>query len=387
MDIRRHLDRIEVKWLYEQAAQVYTYQGEIDEKMLTRAFEALCVRHPLLRARIGHDENGYFLEATDDHMPQLHAWRGDVGNLRAELGELRDPAEGVARLNLVTDDAGGAIALQTYLFVVDGQSWLALFSELWSLYTDLAGGATLTDEPYGTLPTPPSTVLERMGIPCPYRGSPSPMKPVIQVDRRLDADVTDKLLTVAHRVGTTVHGLICGGLLVVHRRQDPARGEARMVCLSAVDLRHRLALPVGKTDTTRLIGWHQTELDVRGDEDPVPLGRRVRDELTEAITSGELPLLRPSPEVAGTLDPRLSSVVTTNMGVIPPMTFPPELTVTGTSRIYPSTALLSPWHGFFTFQGEMTVMSVYPADSFTTAEAEHLTGGIIAILEDIAATA
>ncbi|GHF79399.1 hypothetical protein FHX82_005761 [Amycolatopsis bartoniae] len=387
MHHKRPLDRIEVKWLHEQAAQVYTYRGVLDEKLLARAYESLCVRHPVLNARISHDGDGYYLEARDDDLPKVHARRGDLARLREEIGELPDPADGVARLNLVTDATGGAIVLQTYLFVVDGQSWLALFAELWSRYTRLVTTGALPTEETGALPVPPSTVLERLGIPCDYRPSPSVVKPIHQIDRILDPDVVTGLRTVAHRAGTTVHGLLCGAMLLVHRRLDPLPGEWPMLCMSAVNLRHRLTAPVGKLETTRLVGWHRTDLTVRGDEDPVPLGRQVRDQLTKAIEAHEVPLMRPPMDPPEPLDPRLSSVVTTNMAVIPEMEFPPDLEVTGTSRLYPCTALDTPWHGFYTFQGRMTIMSAYPTEVFSVAEGEGITRRITEVLADIAATA
>lgn len=388
MHLHRYLDSIEIKWLNEQAAQTVEYRGALDERALAEAYRLLCDRYPILRARVRRDSRGHLLEVADEHRPTLQIRSGDPKQVRHELGQMHDPADGVSRLTLIVGDSGGAVALHTYLFAVDGRSWLPMFYDLWELYTGIAAGRpAAAAATHASLPAPPSRVLDRIGVAADYHGTPSPMSPAIQAERRLTADETSRLRAAAHDTGTSVHALICGAALLAHREADAAPGRAAMACLSAVDLRDRLGAHVGTTDTTRFIGWHQCQMTVAPDDDPATVGRDVKLDLERAVRAGQLPLLRPNPSLDSTLDPRLSTVLTTNIGVVPPLNHPPEIAIVWWTRVYPTTGLDIPWHGFFTFRGELTVLSTYPADEFTEADSEQLTRRIASHLRDTAAIA
>ncbi|WP_208024670.1 hypothetical protein, partial [Amycolatopsis pithecellobii] len=146
------MDDIEITKLAYTPAYAVNYTGRVDRSALEQAFDVLCERHPVLRARTVFEHDHWFLRADPDHRPPMTVLSGDERTLLQEVGIPCDARKEMAKLLLIEDgEHHGAIALRANHATLDGRHLTAVFTELWEIYTQLVNGVPVTAEP-GTLP-------------------------------------------------------------------------------------------------------------------------------------------------------------------------------------------------------------------------------------------
>lgn len=403
--MQRYLDHLEAPFVRNAGRKpgfthAIEYRGHVDEDALARAFEILCARDPVLRARIRSNDRGHVLYVPPDHQPQLVALTGDGHTLQEETIKLRDPTRAVVQLVLIRGDQRGYVALIVDHAVVDAHRRGAVFDQLWRIYTDIVNGHNVVVVEGGALPAAPSDLLrQRWGeIPSPPPPPPAAAAQRAHVSevlhRRIcfDRNETTDLLSAAHCHSTSVHALISGAILVAIRQLDTLSEPAPMACCSAVDLRNRVNPPVGIMETTNFIGIHKAVVNVPADGDPITVGREIKTQLDSAIAQKEIltdigtAVVAISTPVDSPLEPRLAQgALVTNVGIIPRYAQPPGLTITDV--VMPSRKQsrgTAPDHAVYTYDGRLTVRCEYNLSVFTPQEVAQLVQHITTILRVVA---
>lgn len=390
---QRYLDNLEAKLKGSAPSFTAEYQGYLDEKALARAFELLCARHPVLSGRIRRDDKGYLLYVPPDHHPRIMAIDGDIRTLWREAHQSWDITRAVAQLTLIREKQRGFVALRADHSIVDGTAVIALFDELWQLYTDVANCLDVSADAKASLPSSPYRALQcRAGVRfssslLDATGTPDVTR-CKAIERRihLSEEKTARLIAAARTEHTSVNTLLCGSILVALRAQGRQTERTPMVCWVPIDLRNRVTPPVGATEFTSFSTRHKVEVAVPANGDPIAVGREVKKQLESAIARRELsmePIQSPPPRVETTLEQRLATVLISNVGVIPKLVRPAELVIT--DYLIPANPMMVmfPCYAIYTYEGCLNIQVLYPSDFFTNGEVEQLVKRTISQLCEI----
>lgn len=402
--LQRYLDDVEVHNLSAAPAHVAEYRGTVDTAALRMAFDLLCARHPVLRGRVLADEHGYLLSVTGDHRAEFAEFGGDEPVLYREVFRPWNSACSVARLMHVHTANGGYVALRVDHAIVDGHSLREVFDQLWLIYAELRAGRVPAPAAARSLPRSPVELLAQrwhpdVDVPAPRRSSSTKDRfqrvcglrvHPRQGYLRLDEAATARLLDVARARATTVHALICGAVLVGHcvfgTRET---GPAPMMCLSPVNLRHRVQPPVGATETTAFVKLHPATVTVPQSRDPHAVGAEVKRQLDAAIrrrdllSVAELPVLLSEPVVTP-VEARLAIVQVSNNGVVhTPLTRLGELTIT--DFLSPVDVILDvfPIYSVYTYRGRLSIRYLYPSNAFTAEDVRSLVETIATLTREL----
>lgn len=398
--LERALDMFERQAMRSPTAVTVEYRGEVDLDLLTRAFEVLCTRHPVLRARVHDGEGGPVLRVPPASEPSVvvHGERRGRESLGATARSW-DVERAVAQLDVVPAENGGVVALFTDHAVADGRSKHALFNELWALYTTLHDGGEVSVEPGSALPSPPSALFDRYlgqrdeGDPG-EQGAPTVLppearsRPSYTARRRYltwSTEWTAGLVAAARQAGTTVTALLCGAILTAQRRiLDPDGDPVEMACWAPVDYRDRVEPPVGATAATNFGAPQEILVSVGKDADPVQVGREVKAKLDAALVTlprpeGQLGQLFSQLSRAPQAD--LSKAAISNSGIVAPLTHPASVQIVDWRVLTYHIRQTYPIYTAHTYQRRLVLQFVYPAEFYPDEEMERLEAGIVTELE------
>jgi phenolphthiocerol/phthiocerol/phthiodiolone dimycocerosyl transferase len=398
--LSRYLDKVELQLLNAAPTQFVDYEGDLDVAALRRAFTLLCQNHPVLRARIVRDDQGYLLEAPPDQEPQLDLIPGGEDEFRAAATGPWDASSGAARLLVARQESGGIVGLRADHAIIDGRSWTAHFHQLWRLYTAIAEGEEVSVETGQSLPAPPYGVLRERwsGDKTEPESSEDdePLNRSATIQRlesrfRLSQEETSGLREAAREAGTSVHGLICGAILVAMRAQDEDAEPASMTCLTLVDLKQRIYPPVAATESANLFGIQRSELQVSSDTPVVVLAKEIKTRLDADIAAGKvLPVdggqLTPGAAPASSFDERFATIMVTNLGVVKAFAQPAGLRITDWRRIVQNSERTPPFpmYGVYTYDGRLSVRCNCSPAAYSTDEVDRFTERTIAELRRVA---
>lgn len=384
MALQRYLDHIEAQLRNDAPPHAVEYQGQLDEEALSRAFELLCARHPVLRARIRLDDQGYLLYVPADHHPQLIVLDGDVATLKDVTNRASDSQHALTEIILIRGQSRGYVALRTNHAIADGASKFAMFGELWRLYTDIINGAEIAIDSNPSLPSPPTELLKERWAGIHTIPAPQPMdipeRPIISevIGRHvhLSEEDTARLLTAARDHKTSVHAIVCGAIVVTLRALGTPTAPAPMEVVSAINLRKLVAPPVGATETTNFLSGHKATVNVSLNGHHLSTGREIKAQLDTAIAHRELVPLDLTPvffsAVETPLEQHLARCSVSNHGVIPPFAHPTELVITDFVRPRErETPVSFPRYGVYTYGGRLNIGCSYPARFFTEEEVDQ----------------
>ncbi|AEW99832.1 phthiocerol/phthiodiolone dimycocerosyl transferase family protein [Streptantibioticus cattleyicolor] len=393
--LQRYLDAIEERHVNAAPAHAAEYRGTVDEAALRHAFELVCVRHPVLRARVRAGERGHLLYVPPGHWPEVTVLDGDGTTLLRAVHAPWDPARAVSRLILVKGENHGFVALRVDHSVMDGHSFRAMFEQLWNLYGDLLGAADVSVPVGRSLPCPPSELLgERWhGASCapppespdaaPGTSTDGPVRPV-QGYIRLSGAQTERLLSVVRRRKTSVHAAVCGAVLATHRAHGapPEGGGEPMYCLSPVNLRDRVTPPVGVTQTTMFVAVHAARVTVPFDADPLAVAHSVKEQLDTAVARRELLLSLDAGRLLkatgpASLDARLRIAQVSNNGVLhSALRDPRRVEVVRFLMPADVTSSVFPIYSVYTYRGHLSIRYLYPSTLFSRAQADRLSASV-----------
>lgn len=394
MTLQRYLDNQEAQFIPAAGMLAVEYSGHVDEEALERAFDKVCIHHPVLRARIRSVGGRLLLYVPADYRRGIEVLDGDEYTLRCVANESWDVSHAVAQLVLIRGASRGYVALRLSVSITDGGLIRAALAELWRFYTDLVNGTEVSVEPGVSLPASPIDLLQRRaGV----RLTPSLVDPTSSpdaiefsspIERRVvlpDTDTTS-LVNRAHQLKTSVHALLCGAVLVALRDCGRPTQPTPMVCWSPINLRSRVDPPVSATEVTSFGIRHRTELVVAKNADPVSVGREVKQQIDTAIARRELsqePIQSPPAPVDTSLEQRLATVLVSNAGVTPRFSQPAGLTITDLLLPQDTMTPLYPICAVMTYDGQLSLKFVCPSARFTNEEVENIVNDINAQLHYI----
>lgn len=187
------------------------------------------------------------------------------------------------------------VNLITHHAIADGILLYHWFTALWRGYTDQRSGAPITPAEPQPLPAAPETLLAERGVikgsrtdaerldgvvvypfrdPVGRRAGHDPLA-LHRVVRVLSPESTAALRSAAKARNATVHGLICGAILVAERELLSVDGGVPVGLISHVNIRTRLDPPVANAEGTNVIGYSCVQVNVALDDDPAAIGDEV----------------------------------------------------------------------------------------------------------------
>ncbi|WP_106431334.1 phthiocerol/phthiodiolone dimycocerosyl transferase family protein [Streptomyces sulphureus] len=384
--------------------------GHVEEEPLARAFAAVVARLPSLRSRVRQDgPYAFSFQPLETGPPQLQVRKGVPGSLREEINTPLPPDGGLVRGVLIEGADEDTFVLSIDHSITDGQSALAVCDAVWRGYTACVEGTFTMPQPEDdgddgddALPAALSARLpahtpedlaayvtargERMrGAPLvhlPYAAGESAAEeelPMRVARVRLDREQTAGVIGASKAAGVSVHGVLVAALLLAVRDAAGGAGTQRMSSMSPVDLRGRLSPPVHPEELFPAASLFFDVLDVREDADVLSLGRRLAENLREAIARGDLE--REILAAAQVLrDPSLlnASLVTTNLGNVPVPETPDGLPITDV-RCFALGDVSFPQAGFgplvasvLTVRGQLDIELPYSARCFSAGQMEAI---------------
>lgn len=381
---------------------VCSVSGHVEEEPLARAFAAVVARLPSLRSRVRQDgPYAFSFQPLETGPPQLQVRKGVPGSLREEINTPLPPDGSLVRGVLIEGADEDTFVLSIDHSITDGQSALAVCDAVWRAYTACVEGTFTMPRPGGdALPAALSARLpahtpedlaayvtargERMrGAPLvhlPYAAGESAAReelPMRVARVRLDREQTAGVIGASKAAGVSVHGVLVAALLLAVRDAVGGSGTQRMSSMSPVDLRGRLSPPVRPEELFPAASLFFDVLDVPEDADVLPLGRRLAENLREAIARGDLE--REILAAAQVLrDPSLlnASLVTTNLGNVPVPETPDALRITDV-RCFALGDVSFPQAGFgplvasvLTVRGQLDIELPYSARCFSPGQME-----------------
>lgn len=382
MPQQRYLDNFETNLIGSAPSHAIAYEGDLDSDRLANAFIRLCDIYPALRGRIRPDEGGQLLYVAPDFYPTIIERVGDIGVLY-ELAYLPwAPSEATSQLIWVKDERKGFVALRADHSIGDGTSFRKMFSELWRLYSEATTGSYSPAERIEELPRPPSDFFERLpniknDASLGTISEQTPLAVSRSIERRihLPSVLTERLAMTSRKQKTSIHGIVCGAVLVALRDHGGSHGAALMACWSLVNLRNLVIPKVGPTETTNFAARHEAKVNLQEDADPVEVGVAIKEQLTRSIASHELtinPVKSPPPRLETSLEQRLATVSVSNNGIVPRFIQPLGVEITDfLIPAYPMTVLF-PTYSVYTYDGRLSIRIVYPADYFTVDEIDGI---------------
>ncbi|MFI6166227.1 hypothetical protein ACIBCN_05505 [Nocardia sp. NPDC051052] len=372
-------------------------RGTLDSAALVQAFAILRQVYPILSARLVLDDTS---QPSIEAAPELPAMIDEVaGCIDDPLFGLPDLDDHAAAIHTVRgSDDTATVTLLTHHAIADGHHSLYLLAELWSLYTACVGDVRIApqrhDYPHsleylldergigmGSLALPGD---EMFGALADVKTSPGSSE---GSRIRLSANETAALRATGRGAGTTINGLVSAALLAGIAQSRGVDIET-LNYTYVVDLRARLTPRVGYPEGTNVLSMAHFVADPRAGDDLLALARAITGRLREEIATGAIfagssafmPTLdQPDAATVGqpdaaTLEALLSTVVmSTNWGVIPPLSAPADLVIEDFYPIVPSSPIASivP-HVITTYAGQLTIDTTAQPSEESRLLAEHL---------------
>lgn len=405
MSTQRYLDDIEVQ-LRSSPSLLLEYTGTINEQHLATAFSLLCSRYPVLRGQVHRDNQGYLLQVKLSDDSKLEVQDEAKSALRRAIRGPWDPTLSVARLILIRRATHGFVVLRTDHAIADGACKIAMFHDLWRLYTDVVNGCVDPLPTNDTLPLPPCKLLKdrwpqfRSNYAC----GPVHENPKVESSKSVESSEslegfihltpheTTRIKAVARAEKVTVNALISGLILKAHRKQSRSSlGAPTMACLTPINLRERVTPPVGDTDTTVFLGLHKTVVSVHKDATAVQVGREFQSQLSSAIARHDLPSPDRWPEIlssglATSLERRLALVSITNAAVIRPFPHPNNIRIIDFQALTDAPPSRFPTFAVYTYNNELRIRYGYPIAQFDKQDVSQITKRIEHSAQDIEST-
>lgn len=323
--------------------------GDLDLIALSRAFDALCDRYPVLTACLEPAGDGFVLGASSARRPAVTRC-GNEAELLCAAARLHQ-RDSLSALFVVSEEDTD-VTLAVHHSVADAQHALAIFADLWQLFGDgqhepasaaaprpypasveeLFAARGLTSTPTPSAPTSGQRGAGTAQAPGdPARGvePEREFRSAKTVRFRLTADETSELVELGHRRHVTIHGLVSGAIILTEAqiRKLPL---TEIVYFFSVDLRNLLLPRVGPTEGTNVVGF-SIYVPTASDADLVGIGDEVCERLRSGLAHGSVQQSALQ-TVDGTdegLQHHLNSmpglVVSTNWGRIPEFRVPEGL--------------------------------------------------------------
>ncbi|MGL6234466.1 MAG: phthiocerol/phthiodiolone dimycocerosyl transferase family protein [Segniliparus sp.] len=308
--------------------------GRLDLEALDQAFVELQRRHETLRAVVRKAVPTPEFVWRPGPPARLQVFEGEDSGAQSTGHEaVFDQTQHVVHLGVIPGEEHTRVTLFLFHALVDGAPALALHTELWSLYTSRVETGGFPPDHIQAFPQPGEHYLNRREYPGasprqeiaqlpPLQLPDVQARPAPLADRlRLSQADTEALARFTKAEGVSANALISAALIRAHIRA----GEPAPVYAFSVDLRERVAPPVGALEATNLVGLAFFD-DTEAGPGLVALARKIQDQLAKDLADGTV-----HQNDAGRALPRLavqafdSIVHSASWGRIPPLRLPDGL--------------------------------------------------------------
>lgn len=385
--LKRHLDGIELQLMNKPTALIVKYCGHLDEDALGKAYDCVATRHPFVTGYIGKDLDGYFIEVRPDSTTQFVVHEAEDLSFLREVSASWDLERAVAQLTVIRGTSGGFVAMHTDHAISDGTVKYRLLQELWEFYAEIVAGNRVAVSPNGSLPHSPARLLAKhLGLSDKkLDGSPDDVKAdsfiLSQKYISLSEEDTSQLVHAAQAMGTSVHALLCGTVLVTQRNHiKTGDGSVLMACRTPVNIRKRLEPPVGPIEVTNFGGLQVAKVQVRKNDDPVAIGKEVKDQLDSGIARGE-PVRELAVRTPGEMEsfggPGLSIATVTNMGTVAEFARAEGLEIVDFQIFSHALAFSHPGYAVYTYSRRLNIQVMYRPELHSVAEIDEISSGVI----------
>lgn len=400
--LQRNLDELEAGMMKYGGTFAVQCHGHVDVNAVCRAFRLLCRRHPVLLARIRSENGRYVLYVPRDAEPKIEVWEGDSHTLRSAGNAPWDPVRGVAMLIIVTSPRRSFIGLRADHAIVDGHALERMLRELLVLVVELMAGKRVTVPRREFLPRSPVELwsersLKREAKLKAYKGSvrkhagDGEKSGTRERIVALDEGETWRLLATARKSDVSVHGLLCGAILLALRLDDPIADAKLMMCISLVDLRQRVQPQVGALETTNFLGYQVSEVAVSRNSDPILIGREIRAQIEGDIEQERAGVGEKSgvdeamSEFNSSLRGRRAIVTVTNGGVIREFEGSEDVGIEGFVFIEPDDVRSrTPRYAVLTYRDRLSITARYPDAEFCERDADRVSETVANLLRETA---
>ena len=397
----RPLDRFETLFtrIGNYGPDTAEYEGVIDELALSSAYSALCACHPVLAGQIRRSQSHYEIAVPAANSNQIITLEGDEDTLRRQLLSIRESSNcyDCSKLIHIRGDHWGLLSLVIHHAIADYKALGTYFNKLWQLYTDIYKHGKTEIECTSSLPrsflelwteryqdgslSPTRTPLRQPGI---------PEKNGIYLQRtvRLSQTETSHVLASSRTYNVSVHGIVCGAILIALRELHDGDDPAKMECHSVVDLRNRVNPPVGATETTNFDGLHVAELEVSPQDSIIALAEDLNRQLMTALDSPNsiLTVAERGRFIETPIEDHLSPILVSNGGVVPELETPPGVRILDRLKGFLGGApapFSTPTYAVLTHLDRLKIIGWYPSGYFTEEDLSMITDRIIHLLRQL----
>lgn len=379
--------------------------GPLNLDALNTAWNRLVHDNPVLTGRIGFGAGG--LELTFEPTPPPPSVTADRVDPAQHTTTPIAIGETVSFLDVTaTRDGEHWVSLVTHHAIADGILVYHWFGILWQNYTHILAGATIPVVGPVSVPAATETLLAERGVTKGSRSGAERLDGVVvypfrePVGRGPDADpfAQHRLVTVlsaadtaalrasAKALNETLHGLICGAVLLAERELLEPDGALPMGLISHVNIRRWLNPPADDADGTNVLGYSCAQVAVDPADDPRDIGEQILRQLHTDLKDGvvqqtclHIPDIIARWATSGNLEP----ISVSNMGEFAPLPLPADLharefQIRGNANYAvlagggpPDNLPLSTGrhHMVFSYNGRLNIQTIYPAAVLTTDRA------------------
>lgn len=376
MKLERYLDGSEERMVGHPEAFIVEHRGRLGDELISRTVDNVSAKHPALRAHIIHEGQRCKLEAPGSARLRVVIREGSEGVLRDEVHSPWNPEHGVAKLIVVRSAQCGYVALRLDHSIFDGRSMFNMLNELWHVYAQTQTGLYESPTAAPTLPCAPADLFnERWSELLPSSSSArlSDKTPITEkfTERRIHLSrlETKRLIASAQNNQTSVHGVICGAILIGQSFSLSSSRSESMILRTAIDLRNHVKPIVGASETTNFLGLHEAKVSIRSGTTPGAVGRAVKQNLDAALAKREL--AKPS---GSTVEHFLSSATVSNLGSLPQIPVPFGLRIVDLMLTRPQKGswLKAPFYTAYTFDEQATIYALCPSALLNDSEMDRL---------------
>ncbi|TVP60893.1 MAG: alcohol acetyltransferase [Nodularia sp. (in: Bacteria)] len=299
-------------------------KGPLNAEIMRQALDIIQLRHPRLNSRIVYSQNSLRFQTEGTTKIPLRVvkkfddeqWQEVV---REEMNQEIDTSKCLLRAVLVhiqSDNHVNYLITTGHHAVGDGLSSIRLQSEILTYCQQIVSG-NLSDSVVSLFPLPPIEEL----LPSLTKGLKGKIvsilfllrisvqkllyrpetlgfekyAPIVQrrcdiIHRQLDEEMTQQLVHRCRQEKTTVNSALCAAMMfaVASKIKKSKRQEIRMSCLTAIDLRKRLATKFNEHHmavlVSSIIGFHTIQTNKNFWE----LAREVKQTLETSIKRGDI---------------------------------------------------------------------------------------------------
>ncbi len=278
--------------------------GRLDQQALTTAWRDLVQENPVLTGRIEFGSDGLYLVPD----PQLTA-SVTVGRVNSADVTVTPIAFGEPVAGLDVSPRGlneSLVSLVTHHAIADGILTYHWLTALWRKYAQIAGGATIPPADPLPVPASPESLLADRGVSKGSRTGAERLDGIVVHPFRdpvgrlpgvdpfalhsnttvFDLDETAALLAAAKARDTTLHGLICGAILLAERELLEPAGPLPIGLISHVNIRTRIDPPADAADGTNVQGYSCAQVAVAPEDDPRLIGEEILHQLHTDLDDG-----------------------------------------------------------------------------------------------------